>query len=250
VDLRERLEAKPIEALRLSEGAPLFNAFAAHLVRLRRTGLDVVIVLDTTGSMGGVIFEAKARFGEYMTAISRVIPEARFGLVFYRDLKEFDNIEYEYTVRVKQFTTDNESMGAFLRTCESYGGGDEPEAVCQGLEAAMRLDWRDAATKIIILIGDAPPRPENDGLSKTLDLCRKWHERTGGLIYAIDTGKGVKVIPEYGDIAKAGAGEATMLVIPRDLNRQLLLYTFGTEWRGPHKPALGGAKTLDAPANE
>ena len=36
-------------------------------------------------------------------------------------------------------------------------GGDGPEAVTAGLKAAMELEWRPAASKMAVLIADAPP---------------------------------------------------------------------------------------------
>ena len=33
-------------------------------------------------------------------------------------------------------------------------GGDEPEAVADGLQAALKLNWREKSTKICVLISD------------------------------------------------------------------------------------------------
>lgn len=56
-------------------------------------------------------------------------------------------------------------MEARLAGCKAEGGGDEPEAIADALHDALHLEWRDSATKICILISDAPPH----GLGKCQD---------------------------------------------------------------------------------
>lgn len=48
-------------------------------------------------------------------------------------------------------------------------GGDEPEAVADALEEVRHLDWRDGATKVCVLITDAPPH----GLTGEVDYFRR-----------------------------------------------------------------------------
>ena len=45
----------------------------------------------------------------------------------------------------------------WLEACSAQGGGDGPEAVADALNDALNLPWNNAATKICILISDAPP---------------------------------------------------------------------------------------------
>lgn len=40
---------------------------------------------------------------------------------------------------------------------QASGGGDEPESICCGLYDVLHMDWRKEATKVVILIADAPP---------------------------------------------------------------------------------------------
>ena len=48
-------------------------------------------------------------------------------------------------------------MKGWLEQCTADGGGDGPEAVADALHEALQLSWRHEATKICILISDAPP---------------------------------------------------------------------------------------------
>jgi hypothetical protein len=57
-------------------------------------------------------------------------------------------------------------MKGWLEQCSAEGGGDGPEAVADGLHAALKLSWRADSTKICVLISDAPPHgldPNGDG---------------------------------------------------------------------------------------
>jgi hypothetical protein len=44
-----------------------------------------------------------------------------------------------------------------LSSLYASGGGDGPEAVTAALAEALNMDWRDHASKMVVLIADAPP---------------------------------------------------------------------------------------------
>lgn len=44
-----------------------------------------------------------------------------------------------------------------LSSLYASGGGDGPEAVTAGLMEALGMEWRPEASKMIVLIADAPP---------------------------------------------------------------------------------------------
>ena len=203
-----------------------------HLANLKANGLDIVFVFDSTGSMGGIILETKTRIRQLMKVVTYLVPDARLGLVTYRDKKEYDLDDYEYTTKAWPLTRDIKALEKFLRETEAYGGGDIPEAVMDGLDVAIRsAGWNAGSTKVIILFGDAPPRPANDGLNKTYRLVAQWHKDTKGIVSCIDTTGGSRLMEEFQRIAASGGGEATFLNNERDIIRQLVVYIFGSEWR-------------------
>ena len=167
-----------------------------------------------------------------MKVVAYLVPDARLGLVTYRDKKEYDLDDYEYTTKAWPLTRDIKALEKFLRETEAYGGGDIPEAIMDGLEVAMtRMGWNQGSRQVIVIFGDAPPRPENDGLKKVYALIENWHKRTGGVISCIDTTGGSRLMEEFQEMAKSGAGDATFLNNERDIIRQLVVYIFGSEWR-------------------
>ncbi len=62
-----------------------------------------------------------------------------------------------FVTRVHNFTDTVEEMKQWLEQCQAQGGGDTPEAVADALREVLTLSWRSEATKICILISDAPP---------------------------------------------------------------------------------------------
>src|SRR3977135_1647926 len=100
--------------------------------------VEVAFVLDTTGSMGGLIEGAKQKIWSIATAIVDSNPEAdiRMGLAAYRD-------RGYYSVTKKfELTTDSQDLYANLLELKARGGGDWPESVNEALDVAVnKLRW-------------------------------------------------------------------------------------------------------------
>lgn len=62
-------------------------------------------------------------------------------------------------------------MKRWLEQCQAAGGGDTPEAVADALHDVLTLSWRSEATKICILISDAPPHGLNSSDDKFPNGC-------------------------------------------------------------------------------
>jgi Mg-chelatase subunit ChlD len=118
--------------------------------------VEVVFVLDTTGSMGGLIAAAKEKIWSIASTLAqaRQAPEISMGLVAYRDRGD------AYVTRVIDLDKDLDSMYVKLMDFRADGGGDAPESVNQGLDDAInKISWsQDANTyRVVFLVGDAPP---------------------------------------------------------------------------------------------
>jgi hypothetical protein len=123
--------------------------------------LDIVLVIDTTGSMGDEITYLQTEFVALTEAIGAAYPNAqqRWALVAYKD--EAD----EYKVRWFDFNEDVEDFRTKLAAESASGGGDWPEAPDAALQAMNQLGWRsDAATaRLAFWVADAPHHEENAG---------------------------------------------------------------------------------------
>ena len=87
---------------------------------LAKPAVEVAFVLDTTGSMGGLIEGAKRKIWSIATAIVDSNPDAdiRMGLVAYRDIGD------DYVTKKIELTTDIQDLYASLLELKARGGGD------------------------------------------------------------------------------------------------------------------------------
>jgi len=140
-----------IHASNVSENLQTSNPIVSD-----RPVVDVVFVLDTTGSMSGLIQTAKEKIWSIAStmASAQPTPDIRIGLVAYRDKGD------QYVTRVVNLSSDLDSVYAALMDFQADGGGDTPESVNKGLyDAVHKMSWSDSeqAYQVIFLIGDAPP---------------------------------------------------------------------------------------------
>ena len=148
----------------------------AHPVIQQQISIDVVFVLDTTGSMGGLIEGAKQKIWAIANQISQAqqTPTIRFGLVGYRDRGD------DYVTTMTALTEDIDTVYADLMNYKAQGGGDTPESVNEALFAAVeRFDWspQDGSLKLIYLVGDAPPKMGYKDDVKYQASCRLAYEQ-------------------------------------------------------------------------
>ncbi len=118
--------------------------------------VDLVFVVDTTGSMGPFIDDAKRRLVDCVGELvkSQAI-DLQVGLVEYRD---HPPQEASFVTRAYPLTGDLETVRATIAGLFAAGGGDAPEAVFDGVLAACRdSHWRTTSCRFAVLVGDAPP---------------------------------------------------------------------------------------------
>jgi Mg-chelatase subunit ChlD len=133
--------------------------------------VEVVFVIDTTGSMGGLIQGAKQKVWSIVNEIAKgkPSPDIRLGLIGYRD--KTDN----YVTTRTDLTKDLDAVYAKLMAFSANGGGDTPEHVNQGLwEAVHKMSWSKdrRALKVIFLVGDAPPHMDYTDDVKYQQTCQ------------------------------------------------------------------------------
>ncbi|HCF57521.1 MAG TPA: hypothetical protein DFS52_05955 [Myxococcales bacterium] len=183
-------------------------------------GLDVALVLDTTGSMGDELDYLKAEVEGISAAIHARYPtvDQRWALVVYRDHGD------EYLVRSYDFS-DLQTFRTMLRGQSYGGGGDLPEAPEVALDEAMRLSWRGGATaRLLFHVADAPHHVGREGaLLEGVRLARS---------------KGVRIYP----VAASGVdelAEATMRSEAQLTGGRYLFLTDDSGVGGAHKePSL------------
>jgi len=242
-------------------GGGLGISFGRYVGELRQRGLDVVIVLDATGSMQNIIDETKQRMAQLVRSIQKLVPTARVGAVAFRDRPgakaTAPRTDEDFVVRWSDLTLNGPKVQAFLARVTAASGGDWEEAVREGVETATtEMSWRKDAKKVMILVGSSPPHATDrapiaalaarfakmSGTINTIDVTERLHEEHERRINKWLFGKEpteISALPEfyqevresYEALANAGGGQMLTLDSQDELVRHLLVLTFGTQWR-------------------
>jgi Mg-chelatase subunit ChlD len=126
-----------------------------------RAQLDLVFLIDATGSMDDEIAKLKGTLRTIADQVARLPsrPDTCFGLVAYRDRSD------DFIVRRHDFTNDLNAFQGVLDALRAAGGGDYPEAMNEALnETVHKLSWRGTGTtRLVVLLADAPPHLDYGG---------------------------------------------------------------------------------------
>ncbi|MFL6501744.1 MAG: vWA domain-containing protein [Candidatus Udaeobacter sp.] len=172
--------------------------------RQSKPRIEVCFVLDTTGSMGGLIEGAKQKIWSIANEMisAQPTPELKLGLIGYRDRGD------DYVVKSFGLTDDIDAMYGHLREFQAGGGGDTPESVNEALaEAIHKMPWSSdtKVLKIIFLVGDAPPHMDYPNGLKYPDLCREAAKKDL-IVNTIQCGEMAETKPIWQEIAKLSEG--------------------------------------------
>jgi len=147
------------------------NTVTLNTSQQKFSDIDIMFVVDATGSMGDEIEFLKKDLTNILSKVNVTVPELspRVGMVFYRDMGD------EYLVRDFDFETKTASMLNNLGQQSAGGGGDFEEAVHKGLEHALNnKSWsNNAKAKLMFLILDAPPHSVKEDISSIQNSMRK-----------------------------------------------------------------------------
>ncbi|MFT4624615.1 MAG: hypothetical protein ACI8PZ_003274 [Myxococcota bacterium] len=167
--------------------------------------VELVFVLDTTGSMGGLIQGAKDTVWEVVNDFKsqKPTPDVRVGLVAYRDRGD------TYVTQVHELTDDLDAIYGALVAMRADGGGDSPESVAKGLLDAVNLQpWtprgEDRTYRSVFVVGDAPDKHYADEPSPAQIVADA--RQRDIYVSAIQCGSNHGTDLEFQALAKAGGG--------------------------------------------
>jgi hypothetical protein len=122
-----------------------------------QSSMDLVLAIDCTASMDTYIEAAKQSLLEVANRFEQQYPgdgRLRIGVVAYRDHPPQDS---SYITKLHPLSADVSAARAFIGALGASGGGDGPEAVGAALGEVVQCEWRTDATKVAVIIADAPP---------------------------------------------------------------------------------------------
>jgi len=233
----------------LISGVP--QTFADYIEHLQKTGIDVVFVIDATGSMVWVHKKVHERIAQLADYVRNLVPLARFGIIAYRDYSD-----PEFVTKVSQPSFDILKQENFIADIDAVGGGDIPEAVVEALRVAEgKIGWRVGAQRVLVIVGDAPPHRRE--MSEGQEIVERMHSR-GGRVSLLDSRVEANrallgrfaptehrtdlikqgAMPAFRRMAKLGGGTAATLAAERQLMKTLALLIFDDRFHDELAPFL------------
>jgi hypothetical protein len=167
--------------------------------------LDVVLVVDTTGSMADELARLQRQIGAITTQVAQLPGpiEVRFGLTVYRDRGD------AYVARTYALTPDPAAVERAFAEVTAAGGGDTREDVQSAMRDALtRPGWSPGdAIRLLFLLGDAAPHLDyGDGASATLETSAQEASELGIKIIPI----GAQGLDDQGELVFRQLAQATL----------------------------------------
>jgi hypothetical protein len=219
------------------------GGFRKTVAELRQSGLEVVFVFDSTGSMSNTIDDTKATIVQMLAVLRALVPDARVGLVTFRDIGKRES----YLVREVPLGLDPWRTSNFVQSVTAEGGGDRAEDVRAGLRAAFAQKWRTGARRVVVLAGDAPPH-ESDRL-RLVQEVRAFAADGRSFVHALVTSPdraGDDTHRAFTEIAKAGKGTCEGIDAKDRVLQRVLALAFGREFDQDLATVLRAAEAADA----
>ncbi|MDR2870620.1 MAG: VWA domain-containing protein, partial [Deferribacteraceae bacterium] len=146
--------------------------------------VDILFVLDTTGSMG----EEINRLRDMLLIIHDnlltlpVKQNLRFGMVMYKDRGD------DYITKKIPFTSDAKAFQRELSKISANGGGDTPEDMQTALEVSIKeMGWQSEGVKLAYVITDAEAHLDYNQKFTLLSAAQLAREK-GIKLFSVGTG--------------------------------------------------------------
>lgn len=243
------LDSASLDGEMSGQGAASYATLAAAAASNK---VDVLFAIDSTGSMGGAINAAKNSANVIAQSIRSTLPDSHFGVIDFRDFA--DGPPWPTIIR-QNITGDTAAVSAAISLIFASGGGDTPEAYTDVVFTAAdssKIHWRSGATRILVVIGDAPP---HDAVYGTIDsdpdrYGRTWAQAGRQAVYAgvrvvmVAVGGGSDVTRSYQDMANWTAGLYARSPSNSALAGQIvtLVGTIAPSLRGEAAPTASGSE--------
>jgi hypothetical protein len=208
-------------------GRSIGVARAQEVCRVTTGQLDVMFLIDQTGSMGGVIETAKREALAIAAALRGLVPNTAFGVASFADypISGYGGVhDVPYTLQ-SPISTNLDHLTAGVAKVSLMFGGDVPEAYSRAIvEMADLESWRAGSRRIVVLIGDATPHgldegfgngqvdPGRDGIVGTADDIRTFADAVARAVDAnvtiigLSTGSSARAAAAFQFAASATGG--------------------------------------------
>jgi hypothetical protein len=165
--------------------------------------LDLSLVVDTTGSMGGAINSVRTNLQAIRDELAAKTTDFRLALTEFKDFGDAFQSQLDM-----DFTADADAFSTAVGGLSAGGGGDTPESVYSGLQTGLTVvSWRPDVAKAVVLVGDAPPHDPETGTNLTESDIVTEALRVPAPIFALNICCDPETAEAFGRLASDTSGE-------------------------------------------
>lgn len=180
-DLQSAVDRKNTQIATLEkQNSDLQRDLAEAQSSIKFPDVDIVIVLDSTGSMRDPIDGLKQEISQFARLMLELSPSVGIGVVEFKD--RCDGVPIRAFDLVEMNATSISSLQSFADSIEAGGDGcnqDGPEALKDGLSRAVGMNWRaEAKVRLIVVVTDNPAYPEEQ--SEAISIAASFAARGPG----------------------------------------------------------------------
>lgn len=132
-------------------------------------GVDVLLLIDNTGSMGDIIDMIKTQIDDITSFLLVKYPNVHIAIASISD--HSNHVNHDAYSMIQNFTNDSVLIKNNIAKLDinDIDNRDYPEAYLYGLSRSLDLSWRDDSQKIVFFIGDASGHEPDKGMDKKLN---------------------------------------------------------------------------------
>jgi hypothetical protein len=191
---------------------------------------DVLILADTTGSMGDALSALQTGLGSLITAIQTAQPDAQLGVAEYRDNDQSygcvgDGFAYQLDQQITATTGDVQTA---VNGLTASGGCDVPEsqlnALTQIAADSPPVGWRTGSSRIVAWFGDSSGHDPSFGATEASTIADLQAANIRVIAVPISTGfgDGLDATGQATNITTATGGSLVNSTDPEDIAAAIL----------------------------
>lgn len=122
--------------------------------------VDLVFLMDCTGSMSDHIAASQAAINEVINQIAQGEMNLQVGFIAFRDYKQMwcNKLQHSgFVTKVHELTDNTSKLCAWINNLRAGGGFDTAEAVDAALHELNEMKFREGSTRVAVMVADAPP---------------------------------------------------------------------------------------------
>ncbi|MBA4064717.1 MAG: hypothetical protein C0501_13580 [Isosphaera sp.] len=186
-------------------GAPAASTQTTLTVtRPPATPVDVMFVLDCSGSMEPFIAGVKDGIRDFVKEFDARQLDGRLGLLAFRDRVFGQEPELLTFKDGSPFTTDTAAFAEKVGRLRCVRNNTEPESALDATVVSAGQPFRQGATRVLLLITDAPPLVPDKETRTVADAVRVLKDKTIDQLHVVVRERDREV---YADLQKGAAGK-------------------------------------------